>query len=250
MAEDAAERDFPLSKESDLSRPDSFWATTKARDPRAVGLTRQQAKRFYDRLGRAQDLQAFYEDRAIKGLLAQASFETARSVIELGCGTGRLAETLLTHHLPADARYVGVDISDTMTVLSGVRLQKFGDRAQVLQVEGIAPLPGNDAEFDRFVSTYVFDLLSPDDAQALLAEAHRLLSSNGLLCAVSLAPGRTLPTRMVSSAWSAIWSRFPSVVGGCRPINLEQLLKGWHIQHRDLISAWGLASEVVIAGLG
>ena len=213
-----------------------------------MGLTRAQAKRFYDRMGRGQDLQGFYEDRALNDLIAQASFEAARSVFELGCGTGRLADRLLDHHLPADATYVGVDISDTMVGLSRARLQRFDRRAQVLLIDGSVPLPGGDGTFDRFVSTYVFALLDPEDSTAMLGEARRLLAPDGLLCVVSLAPGPTRTTRLVSSVWTAIWSRLPVAVGGCRPIDLCQLLQGWHIEYQSLISAWGLTSELVIAG--
>jgi len=168
-------------------------------------------------------------------------------VFELGCGTGRLAEKLFDHHLPADAMYVGVDISETMADLSRTRLQRFHGRAQVLLVDGSRPLPGSDGTFDRFVSTYVFDLLSPEDSAVMLEGARRLLGPDGLLCVVSLAHGRTRATRLISSAWAAIWSRVPVAVGGCRPIDLCQLLQGWRIEHRALISAWGLTSEVVIA---
>jgi SAM-dependent methyltransferase len=101
-----------------------------------MALTPGQARRFYDRFGRAQDLQAFYEDRAIGELLAHASFPAARSVFELGCGTGRLAATLLARDLPADAHYVGADISGTMTGLSRARLRGFGRRAQVIRADG------------------------------------------------------------------------------------------------------------------
>lgn len=212
-----------------------------------MGLTRDQAKRFYDRMGRGQDLQAFYEDRAINEMVPHASFETARSVFELGCGTGRLAEKLLDHHLPADATYVGVDISDTMADLSGTRLERFDGRAQVLLMDGSAPLPGSEGTFDRFVSTYVFDLLSPEDSAVMPEEARRLLGPDGRLCAVSLTEGATRTTRLVSSAWTAIWSRIPVAAGGCRPIDPCQLLLGWRIEHRALLSAWGLTSEVVIA---
>ncbi len=212
-----------------------------------MGLTRDEAKRFYDRMGRGQDLQAFYEDRAINELVSHASFETARSVFELGCGTGRLAASLLDNHLPADATYVGVDISDTMTDLSQARLERFDGRAQVLLADGSGPLPGRDGTFDRFVSTYVFDLLSPEDSAVMLEEARRLLRPDGRLCAVSLAQGATRTTRLVSRAWTAIWSRLPVAVGGCRPIDLRQLLEGWRIEHHALLSAWGLTSEVVIA---
>jgi ubiquinone/menaquinone biosynthesis C-methylase UbiE len=218
-----------------------------AERPAGTGLTPGEAKRFYDRIGRAQDLQAFYEDRAVRELIAAASFPAARSVFELGCGTSRLAENLLAHHLPADARYLGADISDTMVTLSQARLRRFGERAQVLRVDGTTRLPAASGEFDRFVAAYVFDLLSHHDASTALAEARRLLRPGGLLCAVSLAPGQTPTARLVSRAWTGLWSRAPGLVGGCRPISLQPLLDGWHIEQRRLVTAWGLTSEVVVA---
>jgi ubiquinone/menaquinone biosynthesis C-methylase UbiE len=111
--------------------------------------------------------------------IAAGSFPAAQTVFELGCGTGRLAENLLAHHLPADARYLGADISDTMAALSRVRLRRFGARAQVVRADGTVPLPAASGEFDRFVSVYVFDLLSPHDASAALAEACRPLRPGG-----------------------------------------------------------------------
>jgi ubiquinone/menaquinone biosynthesis C-methylase UbiE len=218
--------------------------------PRAragIGLTPRQAKRFYDRLGRAQDLQAFYEDRAARQLIAAAAFPAARAVFELGCGTGRLAEKLLAHHLPSDARYLGADISDTMARLSRARLRRFGERAQILRADATMPLPAASGAFDRFVSVYVFDLLSPQAASTALADARRLLRPGGLVCLASLAPGHTATARLISQAWTRLWSHAPGLVGGCRPVNLKPLLDGWHIQHRTLITAWGLTSEIIIA---
>ena len=215
-----------------------------------AGLTPHQAQRFYDRLGRAQDLQAFYEDRPAAELIASASFPAARSVFELGCGTGRLAGNLLARHLPADARYLGADISDTMVTLSQARLRRFGGRAHVLRANGTVPLPVADGGFDRFLAVYVFDLLGPGDAAAVIAQARRLLRPGGLLCAVSLAPGQDPAARLISQAWTGIWSRAPGLVGGCRPIRLEPLLDGWHITHRAMVTAWALTSEIIVATPG
>ncbi len=215
-----------------------------------AGLTPHQAQRFYDRLGRAQDLQAFYEDRPVAELIAAASFPAARSVFELGCGTGRLAENLLAHHLPAAARYLGADISDTMVTLSQARLRRFGGRAHVLRADGTVPLPVASGGFDRFLAVYVFDLLGPGDAGTVIAQARRLLRPGGLLCAVSLAPGQAPAARLISQTWTGIWSRAPGLVGGCRPIRLEPLLDGWHITYRALVTAWALTSEVIVAAPG
>ena len=70
-----------------------------------AALTSEQTRRVYDRIGRAQDWQRFYEDAATADLVAHAGFDAAHSIVELGCGTGRFAAGLLSRHLPADASY-------------------------------------------------------------------------------------------------------------------------------------------------
>ena len=54
-------------------------------------LSHEEAQRFYDRFGAKQDWQRFYEDRAISELVAHGALADAQSVVEFGCGTGRIA---------------------------------------------------------------------------------------------------------------------------------------------------------------
>lgn len=95
-------------------------------------LSHEQAKVFYDRFGKKQDWQGFYEDCATADLTKHLALAQANSVIEFGCGTEPFTESLLTHHLPADARYLRVDLSSTMVALTQRRLGRFGSRAKVL----------------------------------------------------------------------------------------------------------------------
>ena len=87
-----------------------------------AGLSRDEARCFYDWLGARQDTQAFYEDRALADLVAHAAFEKARSVFEFGCGTGRFAADLLADVLLPDCVYHGIDISPRMIALAQRRL--------------------------------------------------------------------------------------------------------------------------------
>ena len=128
-------------------------------------LTPEQARRVYDRIGRAQDWQRFYEDAATAELVAHADFDTAHAVVELGCGTGRFAAALLAGYLPADASYVGVDLSPRMVALASDRLGPWRHRAAVTLVDGGATLPAADGGADRFVANYVFDLLGPEETR-------------------------------------------------------------------------------------
>jgi ubiquinone/menaquinone biosynthesis C-methylase UbiE len=215
-----------------------------------VPLDAEGARRFYDRLGRLQDTQRFYEDSATGRLVRAAGLATARAVFELGCGTGRFAAALLRDELPDDAHFIGVDVSPVMVALARERVARWAPRAEVCLLEPPArTLSGTDGSFDRFIATYVFDLLSADDASALLREAHRLLVPGGLIGLVSLTHGRSLASRIVSDAWGALATRWPALVGGCRPIALGDLLtqEHWHLLDRALITRWCVPSEVLIA---
>ncbi len=214
-------------------------------------FSHEQARSFYDRFGSCQDLQRFYEDVAIEDLLFNAAFETSRHVVEFGCGTGRLAERLLDKLLPSHATYSGFDISRTMVALSRDRLARFGSRAQVVLTDGAPQLPLAAGSCDRFLSAYVFDLLSPPEAGRVAIEARRLLADEGRLCLVSLAPGSTPFSRAVQRFWGFVYRLEPWLVGGCRPVRLLDLVgHGWRILHRGVVSRFGLCSEVLVATKG
>jgi len=70
-------------------------------------------------------------------------------------------------------------------------------------------LPFDDRSFDRFVATYVLDLLRPDDVRELVSEAHRVLEPEGRLCLASLTRGRAGVAHLVTSAWDWVASRRP-----------------------------------------
>lgn len=204
---------------------------------------------MYDRIGGAQDWQRFYEDAATDELVTNAGFGAARAVVELGCGTGRFAAGLLARHVPADATYLGVDLSARMAALATDRLRQWSGRATVALVDDHTALPATDGSADRFVADYVFDLLGPEATAAALAEARRVLVPGGLLCAAGLTDGEDGFAALVSRAWRRVWDRWPVVVGGCRPIRLADALAPgeWEVRHRRSVVAWGIPSEAVIA---
>jgi ubiquinone/menaquinone biosynthesis C-methylase UbiE len=221
-------------------------------EPRDRYLSPAQAKRFYDRLGSAQDWQRFYENPAINELIAHAAFGSAHSVFEFGCGTGAFAARLLQRHLPAGARNVGLDISSTMVSLAPDRLKPWSERARVYQTDGSPRIPEPDHTFDRFVSTYVFCLLAPNFIAQLLSEAHRLLVPGGELCLVSMTFGASPLSRAVCWGWQRLWRLSPGIVGGCHPIELSDYLPSerWRSDHQATLTSWGVSSEVLVASAG
>ena len=188
-------------------------------------LTPSQARKFYDRFGAKQDAQAFYEDAALDDLIAHGAFERATGIFEFGCGTGRFASRLLAKHLPPSATYYGIDISSTMIQIASRRIAPYGDRAKVTLSEGSVVFPLPDQSVDRVVSTYVFDLLPERDIPKLFSEAARVLMPTGKLCLASLTKGDAIASKLVSSLWSAVFHLHAPLVGGCRPVRLEPVIR-------------------------
>ncbi len=212
-------------------------------------LSHEQAREFYDRFGSKQDRQRFYEDPAFDQMILHADFENARSVFELGCGTGRLARRLLENRLRQSASYLGVDVSSAMVGLARERLEGFGSRVRVRQTAGTLHLEEADESFDRFISTYVLDLLSVEDIEIALSEAHRVLVSGGLLGLASLTHSQGVGSRLIERVWMAAHSLRPAWVGGCRPIRIEEYLREveWKIVHVGQVCRYGLCSQVAVA---
>ena len=216
---------------------------------RSPVLTHAEARRVYDRIGAAQDSQAFYEDRATALLVRHGAFGSAQRVLEFGSGTGRFAFGLLSQHLPETARYRGLDVSPRMVQLAQERLAPFASRAEVALTDGAPPASEPAASRDRFVSSYVLDLLSEEDVAAVLREAHRILEPGGLLCLCSLSTGTGVLSRLVACAWLRVHALRPALVGGCRPIELLGRLpaEAWRIRHHARLAPFGVPSEVLVA---
>lgn len=212
-------------------------------------LSKEQARSFYNRFGAKQDWQRFYEGPAVRDLLTHGAFEKAHAVFEFGCGTGGFAEHLLERYLPESSTYLCFDLSTTMVTLTRARLTKYATRAQVHLTDGSPTLPLSDSRFDRFISNYVLDLLPPEDIEVLVHEAHRVLEPEGRLCLISLTYGNSWVSQGVIWLWRRIFRIRPSLVGGCRPVDLLNFIseKMWQVLHHNLVTAFGIPSEVIVA---
>jgi len=212
-------------------------------------LSPGEARQVYDQIGVLQDSQAFYEGPAFDALSRYGRFENARTVVEVGCGTGYFADRLLRDHLPTDSQYVGVDVSATMVNRARERLSAYRKRVRIQCTDGSFSFDIADHSQDRVVATYLLDLLRADDRRAVLREARRLLRPSGRLCLAGLTWGTTVPTRVVSTVWNLVHAVRPRWVGGCRPMHVQKHLCSdrWRTLHHDVVRAWGIPSEIVIA---
>jgi SAM-dependent methyltransferase len=128
---------------------------------------------------KAQQFDDLYEDeRPLVRLLRpglfrrrQLAVETvaeyqAPRVLDVGCGSGRIGEFVLE---AGASHYVGVDFAEPMIDLAESRLERFGERAQLLTADFLtAPLEG---QFDVVLAVGLFDYLpNPDEFLRRMAE--------------------------------------------------------------------------------
>lgn len=228
---------------------DEYMVNKKLAKQKWMGLKPNEARDFYNKFGKKQDWQSFYEDPAIKQLELYSEFQNAQAIFEFGCGTGRFAEKLFRSVLSESCTYNGIDISETMVNLSSERLKPWSNRSQIAQkgIEGLAEeLP---QAYDRFVSNYVLDLLSEDDILFVVEQAQRMLKKDGKLCLISLTNGERGFSRLITYLWKKLFTFSAKCVGGCRPIQLNQYLdpKEWRLVYHQKVSSFGVISEIIVA---
>jgi SAM-dependent methyltransferase len=129
----------------------------------------QRAASSFDRL---------YESRALSGRLVrpglyeryEIALEVARRyerprVLDIGCGSARIAEPLLDG---GASEYVGVDFAAPMLELARHRLERFADRTTLIESDFLdAPLTG---PFDLVLALGVFDYVAePEPAVRRIA---------------------------------------------------------------------------------
>lgn len=211
-------------------------------------LSEQEVKSFYNNHGIKQD-RAKFEEAAFEAILPAMQLDSAESIFEFGCGTGRVAVQMLELHLSKTATYHGVDISQTMAQITEERLARFGERAQVALSTGGTSIAADESQFDRILSTFVLDLLSIEEIEHFLDEAWRVLQPAGLLAVAGLTHGATPFAKVVERLWMTAFRIRPRWVGGCRPLNLNAMIHPsdrWQPIHHEVVTQWGLSSEVLV----
>lgn len=142
-------------------------------------LSRAEARRVYDGFARrghigGRDASGGYGGPAVEALLSMAAFADAESCVEFGCGQAKLANLVLAEH--PSLRWSAVDQSPEMVALARAAMRPHGRRFAVALTGGEPEAAAVPQRVDRFVSTYVLDLLSERDMRGLLGRgrAHSL----------------------------------------------------------------------------
>lgn len=112
---------------------------------------------------------------------AIGSIELRGDILELGSGSGAMAAELLERY-PA-IRLTATDVDPAMRSAAVRRLERFGDRARVLEADATR-LSFDDASFDGVISFIMLHHVI--DWEGALAEAARVLRPDGLLAGYDL----------------------------------------------------------------
>jgi trans-aconitate 2-methyltransferase len=112
-------------------------------------------------------------------VLERLPLEGNETVLDAGCGSGRVTERLLDR-LPR-GHVIAVDASPSMVDAARARLAPFGDRVALLVADLAAPLPVAPASVDAVLSTATLHWIADHDA--VFRNLARVLRPGGRLVA-------------------------------------------------------------------
>lgn len=217
--------------------------------------------RFYDAVGGILMNDVYhntFEAMAMKDMLAHCDLGAAENVLEIGPGSGFLADLMLETF--PDVRYTGVDLSETLKTKAAERLAKHvkSGRAELLLVKDSFEFLNTLKEpVDRYVFTYVLDLLPSEDITRFVQLLQEKLRhhSNAKVCVANLTYGYTPLSRIVTNLWQLIYRTLGgAAVGGCRPFQILDYFPqrqgqgqgGWRVEYVNRVVSTGLPSEVAV----
>jgi trans-aconitate 2-methyltransferase len=138
-------------------------------------------------------------------VLERLPLEGHETVLDAGCGSGRVTEQLL-ERLPA-GRVIAADAAPSMLVEARRRLARFGDRVRFVECDLGAPLP-LDEPVDAVFSTATFHWVPDHDA--LFANLAAVLRPGGRLVAQCGGAGNIASVQRavaeLGETWAGPWA--------------------------------------------
>lgn len=118
------------------------------------------------------------EHEVKSALIATARAESARNILDLGCGTGTL--TIMVKQAAPSARVIGLDMDQEALLLAESKAEQAGVEIELVHGDGTAP-PFIREEFDLIVSSLLLHHLTTAQKIQALRECVRLLQPGGLM---------------------------------------------------------------------
>ena len=147
----------------------------------------REAPEIFDAFSRAEDP----DGRVARRLLAQVTLQ-GRTVLELGCGTGRYTRELA----PQAGLYLGVEPSPSMLSFARKAFVDLPHPPTLLRARGQA-LPLRAGSVDVMVAAWVLVNLRPEIREAMLREASRVLR-----------PGPDRGLWLIENHWDSQFQRY------------------------------------------
>lgn len=207
-------------------------------------VSQEEIGHVYDKLAHVYDVWGkLTESRARDRAIDLAAIEDGQSILEVAVGTG-LAFYEIVKRNP-NGYNTGSDLSKGMLEKAKSRLKKVSRANYSLNVGTAFDLPSQTESVDLLVNNYMFDLISYEDMDKVLAEFKRVLKIGGRLILVNMTEGETFGSRL----YDFIYRLSPKTMGGCRGVRLTDKLEqhGFAVEVREYYQQMFFPSEVILA---
>jgi ubiquinone/menaquinone biosynthesis C-methylase UbiE len=209
----------------------------------AVPVPNSRVRATYDRAaGLYARTVARLEAPSQRRTLAGLDLSAGDTVVDVGCGPGRLLPDLAGRVGPA-GRVFGVDAAPAMLAEARDRARQAGCADRISLAPGDARrLPVADGAADAVCALDVLDLFDRADLRAVLAECRRVLAPDGQFCAVTMDRESVADSRFLR-AYEWAYRRVPGFGSvGCRPIPAAAALReaGFEIRSVDRLRRAGV----------
>lgn len=219
-------------------------AAPRSRDRIDARVSQGDIGAVYDKLSRVYDIWGnLTESRARKRAIELAEIRNGQNILEVATGTG-LAFREIVRKNP-EGTNTGIDLSDGMLAKARKRLSGLSGARYTLSKGSAFDLAVSTESVDLLMNSYLFDLIAYDDMDRVLSEFKRVLKDGGRLVLVNMTEGESAWTKV----YELIYRLFPSAIGGCRGVRLEERLKaqGFTVSLREYHQQLLFPSEVIVA---
>ena len=164
-----------------------------------VPRSKEEAKRFYDRISRVYDyLTGAFERKYAEMAVERLSVEEGETVLEIGFGPGHCLKRI-AESVGKTGKVYGVDISSGMLEITRRRLDKdqLMDRVELYCGDAVN-LPYGDNTFDAAFMSFTLELFDTPEIPRLLEEVKRVLKPKGRIAVASMSKenGKSLLLRL------------------------------------------------------
>ncbi len=180
--------------------------------------------------------------------LDQAQIQPGEKVLEVAVGPG-LTLLEIARRIGKDTTVYGMDISTGMLELTEQRLRSNGFSKVELKEGRAQNIPFADNSFDLLYNGYMLDLISEEEMPGILAEFKRVLRPGSRMVLLNMSKPDSQTVIFREKLYQVLPPSFVLyVMGGCRPVLMEELVKraGFGNVKRTYV-AGKAPSEIVVA---